>query len=121
MTTTVLRDIGALGTFLGVVFAGAQLFYNRRQARTQFEDGLTAVYRSLVAELPVEFFLEGPAGQGVVTAHRSAFYRYFDLCNEQAFLHEQGRVSDETWLQWRDGIKGNFSRKAFQVAWFEEI
>ena len=47
------------------------------------------------------------------------FYRYFDLCNEQAFLHENGRISDSTWVFWKDGILTNFQRPAFAVAWQE--
>jgi hypothetical protein len=121
VTTTVLADIAALGTFLGVLFAGAQLVYNRRQARTQFEDSLTAAYRELTAELPIDVFLDGPIAREVVAAHRSVFYRYFDLCNEQVFLHDQGRISDATWTQWRDGIEGNFARPAFRAAWFDDI
>lgn len=48
-----------------------------------------------------------------------AFYHYFDLSNEQAFLHEHGRVSDETWIEWKDGILQNLNRPAFSDAWQE--
>ncbi len=51
----------------------------------------------------------------------SAYYRCFDLCNEQVFLHDNERLNEETWLQWRAGIAGNVRRKAFRVAWEEHI
>lgn len=102
MVTRIIADVGALGTFLGVVFAGVQLIYNRRQARTQFEDGMTGVYRSLAAELHVEVFFDAPISREIVQAHRAVFYRYFDLCNEQAFLAER-------------------RRSAFRTAWCEDI
>jgi hypothetical protein len=121
MVTSVLADIGALGTFFGVVFAGVQLVYSRHQARTTFEDGVTSLYRKLASELPVEVFFNSTVAPEIVKAHRAVFYRYFDLCNEQAFLFEQERVSSETWEQWRDGMKGNMGRSAFKQAWYQEI
>ena len=47
------------------------------------------------------------------------FYRYFDLCNEQAFLHDRGRISKSTWANWEDGIRTNMRRPAFVLAWAE--
>jgi hypothetical protein len=117
--STVLGDVGALGTAVGAAFIGAQIGVSGRQARTQFEDGMTSIYRGLVAELPVQVFFDQAVAQELVAEKLSVFYRYFDLCNEQAFLHEQGRVSDQTWRQWRDGIEGNITRSAFKAAWAE--
>lgn len=47
------------------------------------------------------------------------FYHYIDLSNEQIFLRQHGRVSAETWENWRGGIKSNLSRPAFKQAWKE--
>jgi hypothetical protein len=121
VVTKVLADVAALGTFFGVVFAGVQLVYNRHQARTQFEDNLTALYRSIVSELPVEVFFSEPVSDEIVKKHLPVLYRYFDLCNEQAFLFEEDRINDETWEQWKEGIDGNMGRFAFKTAWYEEI
>jgi hypothetical protein len=107
LTTRILTDFAAIGTFLGVVFAAWQLLLTRQQAKTEFEDRVTELYRTLAASLPVEVFFDEPVDQAIVESHRSVFYRYFDLCNEQAFLHEQHRISDATWKQWRDGMAGN--------------
>jgi hypothetical protein len=121
LVTKLLADVAAIGTFLGVVFAGWQLLLSRQQARSEFEDRLTGRYLAVAADLPVEMFFGEQVDPEIVRLHRAAFYRYFDLCNEQAFLHEQGRISDATWVQWRDGMKGNFARPAFHAAWFDEI
>ena len=110
-----------MGTAVGVAFAGSQLVFNRRQSRTQFEDGLTSLYRELVAELPVEAFFKMEVADEIVQEHRAVFYRYFDLCNEQAFLHEQHRISQITWEQWKGGIEANMERSAFRKAWLNEI
>lgn len=50
---------------------------------------------------------------------RDGIYFYVDLSNEQVFLRQNGRVSDATWILWRDGIGSNLSRPAFEEAWKE--
>ena len=50
---------------------------------------------------------------------REGIYFYVDLSNEQVFLRQNGRVSDAAWILWRDGIKSNLSRPAFEKAWKE--
>src|SRR5205807_1580893 len=47
------------------------------------------------------------------------FVHYVDLTNEQVFLRCIGRVSDETWENWCDGIRDMLARPAFGVAWSE--
>ena len=47
----------------------------------------------------------------------SAFLQYVDLCNEQAYLHDTRRVSDDTWFDWRDGIEHTFRLPYFELAW----
>ena len=46
-----------------------------------------------------------------------AFYEYFDLSNEQAFIARQGRLRPETWANWREGIEQHMSRPGFKQAW----
>jgi hypothetical protein len=121
MAIDVLVAAGSLGTAAGVVLAGVQLWLNRVQARTQFEDSLTSRYRELVRELPVEVFLNEAVSPEEMRGARGTFYRYFDLCNEQAFLCEGRRISRETWAQWKDGIESNMRRRPFQEAWLRVI
>jgi hypothetical protein len=117
---TTLEFFGALSniaTAIGVGFAAWQLFTTRKQAATTFEDSLTNQYRTLIERIPVAaLFGEklDPQKQADLLSH---FYRYFDLCNEQAFLHKEGRISDETWKNWKDGIISNLGRPAFADAW----
>jgi hypothetical protein len=51
----------------------------------------------------------------------SAYYRYFDLSNEQAFLNEKGRLDSKTWAEWRTGIEANVRWQAFRTAWEEQL
>ena len=114
-----LSALASLGTAVGVAVAAYQLFVARRQAMTAFEDSLNNQYRIAIGRLPVEalFGEELPkGGQDSLLPH---FYRYFDLCNEQAFLHAHGRISEKTWRNWQEGIRSNLTRPAFAFAWAE--
>jgi hypothetical protein len=118
--------LGILLTAAGVIAAVVQLHRNGQQARRQFEESLTDRYRQLVAELPVWAFFDDdltPEQHAVVNDPKtlSSFYRYFDLCNEQAFLHRQRRLDTATWEEWLDGIVTNVRREAFRHAWEDKL
>lgn len=104
---------------LGVFAAIWQLRLLKQQSRTTFEDSLVDEYRRIAAELPLEALLGADLPRRRARAALPVFYRYFDLCNQQAFLHNEGRVSVATWTQWRDGIQSNMRRPAFARAWAE--
>jgi hypothetical protein len=84
-----------------------------------FEDSLAAQYRQVASTLPLKALLGEPLTDVEHQAHLQYFYRYFDLCNEQVFLHKNGRVSRNTWKFWKDGILTNLRRPAFAAAWKE--
>ena len=48
---------------------------------------------------------------------RDAIDRYIDLSNEQAFLHDKKRITDETWMEWTGGITTNMKLAAFRHVW----
>ena len=48
---------------------------------------------------------------------RDAIYRYIDLSNEEAFLYSKKRVTDEAWIEWRNGIKNNMKLPAVAEVW----
>jgi len=102
---------------IGVWFAYAQLRHTRQQAITQFEDGLAREYREIARRIPVRALLGEDLERGDFEKVLNDLYNYIDLTNEQVFLRRQGRVRAETWNNWRDGIRTNLSRPAFQRAW----
>lgn len=113
----VLSALSNIATAIGVGVAAWQLFTTRQQAATTFEDSLANKYRTLIERISVEaLFGEelSPQKQMDLLPH---FYQYFDFCNEQVFLHKNGRISAETWENWEDGIKSNLDRPAFAAAW----
>jgi hypothetical protein len=112
-----LQDVAALATAGGVFVAVWQLWESRKVAKAQFEDSLNTQYRALLAELPLDALLGRELSAAELSSSLRVFYRYFDLSNEQAFLHERSRVRSETWANWRDGITQNMARPAFRQAW----
>lgn len=116
---SVMTALGVLFTAIGVFLAWRQILFTKRQAIVQFEDSLAREYREIMQELPVGTWLgEELDGEEYINALDS-FYRYIDLSNTQIFLRQKGRVSPETWEEWREGIEWNLSRPAFRRAWIE--
>lgn len=112
----VIAAIGSIGTAVAVIVGFHQLRQTERQAMTRFEDDLSREYRSILKDIPIEaLYVDGNVElDGDVLR---AFYRYFDLSNEQLFQGREGRVSDATLEQWRDGIAGNLALPVFREAW----
>lgn len=106
---------------IAVAFAWTQIRTARQLSQSEFEDDLSREYRSIVGTLPPTAFYtdtDGTVGTLENDEIARAFYRYFDLSNEQLFYARQGRVSESTALQWREGIEGNIrSLPAFAGAW----
>ncbi len=90
-----------------------------RQNVTSFEDSFAREYRELAATLPTKALMGKELSEEEHNAHLDEFYHYFDLCNEQEFLHQRGRISRNTWKFWHDGIASNLQRPAFRRAWNE--
>ncbi len=58
-------------------------------------------------------------GEGHRDRCRDAIYRYIDLSNEEAFLYNKKRISEEAWNEWRKGINTNLKLPAFPEVWAE--
>lgn len=115
----VLSAVSNIATAIGIAVAAYQLRVTRKQNVTTFEDSLTVQYRQIASSLPLNALLGEAIKPDEHRDHLKYFYRYFDLCNEQAFLHRNGRISETTWGFWKDGILANFRRPAFAEAWKE--
>ena len=116
---SVLSALAGIVSATGVLLAFRQLQLMKQMATTEFEDGFNREYRDLIGRLPTKAIL----GEELTDdEHRQALdelIHYIDLCNEQVFLHRQGRVSAATWATWREGILANMQRPAFSRAWRE--
>ena len=119
MLLEVFSAIANVATAIAVVFAARQLRLSQTQAVTAFEDSLSREYRELAANLPTKALLGEPLSDQEHVDSFDEMYHYFDLCNEQIFLMQSGRVSRKTWAFWRDGIASTLKRPAFKRAWSE--
>lgn len=111
--------LAPIATAVGVVFAAFQLWQSSKQAVTTFEDGLVQQYREIIKNIPIDALLGEEIVYGKYMSALEHFYRYIDLCNEQIFLRQEGRVRESTWKNWQEGIHSNLSRPAFKEAWKE--
>jgi hypothetical protein len=113
----VVQTVAFLATAGGVTCAWRQLRATREQARTDFEDALTREYRSIARDIPTKAFLGEDLPDWQQEATLDEFFHYFDLSNEQVFLRTKGRISEATWIEWRDGMRQNLALPAFKRAW----
>jgi hypothetical protein len=111
--------VGGVFTALAAIVAAWQLRHMQQQSTTAFEDALVREYRELASTLPLPALLGEPISDELHAEELDEFYRYFDLCNSQVFLHDRGRISNETWTFWEQGIRSNLKRPAFARAWAE--
>lgn len=108
---------GSIATALGVIFVGWQIWQTKKQNITAFEDEMSRQYREILKTIPVKALLEEDLSQQEFAEAMDGIYHYLDLSNEEVFLRQNGRVSQETWKSWCDGIKSNLSRKTFGQVW----
>lgn len=124
--TPELSQLAEIGTFVATVVLAIVALWQLGQIKTQFttafEDRMTEQYRKLMKDIPISVWL----GADLTTLDeeqkrrcRDAIYRYIDLSNEQAFLHNQHRVRRETWRIWKEGIRSNMEIQAFKEIWQE--
>jgi hypothetical protein len=117
-----IQTCSSVATVVYVVLTWQQIRLVKRQITTTFEDSLTTQYRGIMEDIPISIWL-GAQLNTLPREHqdrcRDAIYRYIDLSNEQVFLHEKKRVTDERWAEWKTGIKGNMELPAFKEVWAE--
>ena len=112
--------VTSIATVVLVFLVWQQIRLARKQATTTFEDSLTEQYRGIMENIPTDIWLGSELkalNEERRDRCRDAIYRYIDLSNEQAFLHQCGRVRSCTWQFWHDGIASNLKRPAFKHAW----
>lgn len=118
-TIDILSALANIATAAGVVVGAWQLVLAHNQSVTNFEDTFAKEYRELTAKLPTKALLGEALTEDEHAKYFDEMYHYFDLCNEQAFLRSVGRISDKTWIFWKDGMASNLQRPAFSKAWSE--
>jgi len=117
-----IQAIASLATVVAVVLTWLQLRQVRKQATTTFEDRLTQQYRRIMEDIPTAIWLGSELkslSEQQRDRCRDAIYRYIDLSNEEAFLYDKRRVTEDAWIEWRKGIETNMKLPAFAEVWAE--
>lgn len=113
----VINPFAPLATMAGVIIAIILIWQFHSQSVTTFEDSFAKEYRELSRLFPARVLLGDDITKEEMNNLFDEFFSYFDLSNEQIFLRQIGRIRDETWIFWCDGINSNFRKPAFQRAW----
>jgi hypothetical protein len=96
-----------------------QLLQNSKFKNKEFENTLNHRYRDLTREIPVRALLGEELSDNEFEENFEWLYYYLDFTNEQIYLRKQGKISSESWREWRAGIMSNMEQPAFCQAWQE--
>ena len=111
--------IASIATAIGVAIAAWQIWESRKLAQVTFEDSFDQQYRSLAMSIPVDALIGKTLPGDDQLKAREDIYNYLDLCNEQVYLRKKNRIGESRWKDWREGIKENLEKPAFQTVWEE--
>lgn len=93
-----------------------QIIRNNIQQKTNFEDLLSKEYREITRRIPYTALVGDELKDDEKCKAYNEIFNYMDLCNEQIFLRKSGRVRKNTWVNWQEGMKTNFSLPVFENA-----
>jgi hypothetical protein len=117
--SNLLTILAGIGTAVGALLLAWQIWQMFCQFKTSFEDSIAREYREMMRKIPLKALFGEKLSEPEQKEHLADFYFYFDFCNEQVFYHKIGRISEETWRFWHDGMQANLNRPAFRIAWQE--
>src|ERR1700678_485956 len=127
LSTSVAQAVGSIATAVLVCLTWQQVKHlreqvrlTRKQATATFENSLTEQYRKIIENIPIDIWLRAELKElSSEQQHRDrdAIYRYIELSQEEAFLHENDGISPEAWSQWSEGIKCNMGLPGFRDVW----
>lgn len=106
-----------VATAFGVIGVGAQLLLNRREMVFAFERTFTARYEATIRGVPLEVLLGGDFDVNEHSDTLRHFFDYFELCEEQMYYRQVGKISNNTWRDWWEGMNLHLRRPGFQAAW----
>lgn len=112
-----ISSLTGIATTTSLIIAYRQWRLATRNSQVAFEDAMAREYRQVANRLPLKALLGQPLDDAERSLALPQFFWYFDLTNEQAFMRRHGRISDETWVLWREGILATLQRPAFAEAW----
>lgn len=116
-TAAVVSAIATCIAAAGVWYARRQLKTSREIAQLEFEDALSKEYRELANKIKTKALLGDDLTEAEFQDAFDEIFHYVDLSNEQVNLRQRGRVNEEVWKNWCQGIENNLALPAFARAW----
>lgn len=101
--------IGGIVVIVGGVFAIFQLWLMTRQGHRQFEHLYSQRYWVIMDRLSIEAQLGTSGTRKPRRSEQEALFAYVQLCEDEADMYEQGRVTRATWTIWKSGIDAMLS------------
>ncbi|UOQ88049.1 hypothetical protein MUN74_12175 [Agromyces endophyticus] len=101
--------IGGIVVIVGGIFAVFQLWLMTRQGHRQFEHLYSQRYWAIMDRLSVEAQLGTRGPWHRRRSEQEALFAYVQLCEDEADMYEQGRVTRATWTIWKSGIDSMLS------------
>lgn len=95
--------IASVLVIVGGVFAAFQLWLMTRQGHRTFESLYVQRYWHLMDQLSSEVQFAHPE-VSIEEEERRVLFAYVQLCEDEADLYVQGRVTHGTWHIWKTGI-----------------
>lgn len=112
-----LSFAGTIAASIGVIFAYFQLKLTKEASIAQFENQLFSEYRRIISNIPYSALLGVDLSDEEIEGLADDFYMYIDLTNEQITIRMAGKITQDTWENWRDGIKSNLLLPSFKKSW----
>lgn len=118
-----LNDIvvSAIGVFVSIIALICTIRQTQQQQKLLFFADYTKRYQEIVLHFPIDIYSEDFNFDKLKTEAKEEVLRYFrayfDLCSEEYHLQKRGKIDKVVWLEWEEGIKFNFGKRAFRDAW----
>ena len=115
--TDAISTAANLATAAGIIGVGWQLQQNWRQLVLGFERTFVDRYERIIRDVPLSLLLGDSLDPSRDREALRAFYDYFELCEEEMYYRQVGKISTSTWSDWWEGIALHLRRQAFRTAW----
>ena len=84
------------------------------QNKRAFYSEYTKRYQDIILAMPDNVF-DGSGELNSITLKYTQLY--FDLCNEEYYLHKEGQLPEGIWNNWKEGMKQTTKLVLFKKSW----
>lgn len=114
-----IADISLIVTAVGVMGAWFSLRQSYRERLRQLESRYVERYWKILDQLSLDALRATAKTKNpkVSPCDERAIRSYIILCEDEVELRKNGYISDATYKEWTDGIRGQFLNPMFQKVW----